>query len=78
MSETIKSVLPKNLQFVYSGESVANKLLKYLKQTEKQNIKCNSGNVNYFVTDFTQKFDEIASNFLGRKLYDVKQVDLQI
>ena len=75
MANTIQSVLSNNIQLVYSGETVGHKLLEFLKNN---NCETSSGSpsVKFFVSDFPQKFDELGSRFLGRKLYDVQHISL--
>ena len=76
MAETIKGVVDNHLQLVFSGETVGSKLSAYL---EKNNCKNNSGSPGetlFYVTDFPQKFDELGSRFLGRKIEHVEHVSL--
>ena len=76
MAKTIQGVVDDHVQLVYSGETVGRELSSYL---EKNNCKNNSGSpgeTRFYVTDFPQKFDELGSCFLGRKMEHVKHVSL--
>ena len=75
MANTIQSVLSNNIQLVYSGETVGHRLLEFLLNN---NCETSSGSpsVKFFVSDFPQKFDELGSGFLGRKLHDVQHISL--
>ena len=76
MAKTIQGAVGNHVQLVYSGETVGSKLSAYL---EKNNCKNDSGlpeETRFYVTDFPQKFYELGSQFLGRKMKHVKHVYL--
>lgn len=74
MANTIKSVIHENTELIFSGDAVANKLYNYLLKNNLLNkISLNKKN-DFFVSDYPQKFDELASRFLGRKLNNVNHV----
>ena len=76
MANTIKTLLSSQIQLVYSGETVGHKLSKYLiKNNCKSSIDIPQS-VQYYVTDSPQKFDELGSRFLGRKLNNVMHISL--
>ena len=76
MANTIQSLLPNQIQLVYSGKTVGHKLAEYLKKKNCENSSDISQSVQFFVTDFPQKFDELGSRFLGRKLNHVTHISL--
>ena len=76
MANTIQSLLPNQIQLVYSGKTVGHKLAEYLKKKNCENCSEVSRSVQFFVTDFPQKFDELGSRFLGRKLNHVTHISL--
>ena len=47
-----------------------------LKKKNYENSLNMSPSVQFFVTDYPQKFDELGSRFLGRKLNNVKHISL--
>ena len=76
MAETIQGVVDNHVQLVYSGETVGSKLSSYI---DKNNYKNESGSIKktrFYVTDFPQKFDDLGSRFLGRKMEHVEHVSL--
>jgi len=76
MANTIQALLPSQIQMVYSGETVGHKLAEYLKKKNCENSSNVSRSVQFFVTDYPQKFDELGSRFLGRKLNNVTHISL--
>ena len=49
-------------------------LLDYLKENNLINDSSSSGNIEFYVSDFPQKFDALGSRFFGRKLIDVTHI----
>ena len=76
MANTIQSLLPNQIQLVHSGKSVGQKLAEYLMKKNCESSLDVSRPVQFFVTDYPQKFDELGSRFLGRKLNNVKHISL--
>ena len=76
MANTIQGLLPNQIQLVYSGETVGHRLAEYLMKKNCENCSEVSRSVQFFVTDFPQKFDELGSRFLGRKLNHVTHISL--
>ena len=76
MANTIQGLLPNQIQLVYSGETVGHKLAEYLMKKNCESSSDVSRLIQFFVTDYPQKFDELGSRFLGRKLNDVTHISL--
>ena len=76
MANTIQALLSNKIQLVYSGETVGYKLAAYLKKKNCVNSSDVSSSVQFFVTDYPQKFDELGSRFLGRKLINVTHISV--
>ena len=76
MANTIQALLPSQIQLVYSGETVGHKLAEYLKKKNCESSPDVLRSIQFFVTDYPQKFDELGSRFLGRKLNDVTHISL--
>jgi glutamate racemase len=76
MASTIQSVLSDNIQMVFSGDTVGLKLSSYLRKNNLINTSSLKGNINFYVSDFPQKFDDLGSIFFGRKLNNVKYISL--
>ena len=76
MAKTIQALLPSQIQLVFSGETVGYKLAEYLKKKNYENSPDIPQSVQFFVTDYPQRFDELGSRFLGRKLNNVTHISL--
>ena len=76
MANTIQALLSNQIQLVYSGETVGHKLAEYLMKKNCENSLDVSRSVQFFVTDYPQKFNELGSRFLGRKLNNVTHISL--
>ena len=74
MANTIQSVLSSHVQLVFSGETVGQKLSRYLNENNLINTSSSGGHINFYVSDFPQKFDALGSRFFGRKLIDVTHI----
>ena len=75
MSHSIKNVINQNIKLVFSGETVGIKLIEFLKRNALIN-KHNQSSVEFFVTDYPQKFNELAEQFLDQKLNSIKCIKL--
>ena len=76
MAKTIQSSINSNVKLVYSGETVGKKLLTYMDNNSCTNNLESGGKTIFYVTDYPQKFDELGSRFLGRKMKNVEHVSL--
>ena len=76
MGKTIQEAVESHVQLVYSGETVGRELLAYLEKNNCTNDSGTLGETRFYVTDLPQKFDELGSRFLGRKMDNVKHVSL--
>ena len=76
MAKTIQGAVENHVQLVYSGDTVGNDLLSYLQKINCENSSTSFSETKFFVTDFPQKFDELGSLFLGRKLKGVQHISL--
>ena len=76
MANTIQAFLPNQTQLVYSGETVGHKLAEYLMKNNCESSLFASRSIQFFVTDYPQKFDKLGSRFLGRKLNNVTHISL--
>ena len=74
MSHIIQNVINSNIQLVFSGQTVGEKLFSHLEICNNNNNK--KSDTHFYVTDFPQKFDEIGSQFFGKKLSNVKHIVL--
>ena len=75
MAKTIQSVVDNQIQLVFSGETIGNKLQKYLNNNNCLNKK-HRQETQFYVTDLPQKFVEIGGNFLGKKINHVNHITL--
>jgi len=76
MADTIQSVLPAHVQLVLSGETVGQKLSYYLEANKLINTSSIDRNIMFYVSDFPQKFNDLGSQFLGRKLNNLTHISI--
>ncbi len=76
MHNVIKSILPKNISLVFSGEQVTNQAKNFLSDKSLLSNKNQKSEIKYFVSDAPKKFDELASLFLGEQLKNIKHISL--
>ncbi len=76
MTKTIQGAVGSHVQLVYSGETVGSKLSAHLEKNKCKNDAESSDKTKFYVTDFPQKFDELGSLFLGKKIGNIEQVSL--
>lgn len=69
MAHKIKRYLPENVNILCQGEIVANSLADYLiRHPEIERKIGKNREINYFTTEHTEKFDSLASLFLGHPI----------
>ncbi len=74
--EKIRQYLPDGMKFVTQGNYVADSLRDYLLRHPEMDAKCTKGSsVNYYTTDTSDKFSQLASLFLQEDV-DAKQIKL--
>jgi len=76
METLIQSLVGSSVKLISSGPAVATVVNKYLIDNKIQNQTTDSHSEAFFVTDFPQKFDELGSQFLGRRLTNIKHIKL--
>ena len=72
----IQSVIGHKIKIIDSAESTAFDIKNVLKDKKILNSLNQSPNYQFYVSDLPQKFDEIGTRFLGKKLENVKRVQL--
>ncbi len=69
----IKECLPKDITLISQGKYVAESLKNYLQRHPEMEIRCKkNGSTAYYTTDSTEKFEEMATLFLGKKIEAIK------
>lgn len=76
IKKTIQSVIGSKIKIIDSAESTAIEIKSVLKEKKILNSLNQSPNHQFYVSDFPHKFDEIGTRFLGKKLENVKRVQL--
>ena len=66
----------KRIHFIGIGGIGMSGMAEFLKNNSCQNMGKSKPKNKFFVTDFPQKFDELGSRFLGRKLENVQHISL--
>lgn len=69
----IRKYTPKNIQILAQGEFVAESLKNYLERhSEIEGKTSKSGKIEFLTTENTEKFDSLASQFLGKEVQSSK------
>ena len=76
MEKLIQSLMGESVKLISSGPGVAKVVEKYLKNNKIENQSIDYHSEAFFVTDFPQKFDELGSQFLGRRLTNIYHIKL--
>ncbi len=72
----IARALGNEVKLVDAGESTAKSVCELLSATKMLNSQKSKPLYEFYVSDFPQKFNEIAERFLGRKLESVRKVQI--
>ncbi len=73
---SISRALGSEVKLVDAGEATAKSVYELLSTTKMVNPQKSKPLYEFYVSDFPQKFNEIAERFLGRKLEFVRKVQL--
>ncbi|MCL4539535.1 MAG: glutamate racemase [Bacteroidetes bacterium] len=76
LRNTISKILGSGVELVDAGEATAKAVLELLTSTQMVNRQKSRPRYEFYVSDFPQKFNEIAESFLGRKLEFVRKVQV--
>ena len=76
MANTIRGEINNHVQLVNSGETIGRNLALFLEKNNCKNYSVTPGKTQFYVTDFPQKFDELGSLFLGRKIENIEHISL--
>ncbi len=74
LKEVIAEVMGKGVRLIESGEAVALELEEKLSSLGL--LASSGGEDRFFVTDFPQKFSEVATIFLGKRIDNVSRVEV--
>jgi glutamate racemase len=72
----ISRILGADVQLVDAGEATAKSVFDLLSSNGMLNTQTAKPRYEFYVSDFPQKFNEIAERFLGRKLEFVRKVQI--
>lgn len=76
LRNTISGVLGESVELIDAGEATAKAVLELLSFSGNLNPQKSKPRYEFYVSDFPQKFNEIAERFLGRKLEFVRKVQI--
>ncbi len=76
IEQTINKIFSNKIVFVESGDAIADTIFQFMKTKQIVNMNSSPGKTRYFVTDYPQKFDDLGSQFLGKKISNVELVSL--
>jgi len=74
LGATIQKIVGSHIQLIDSGQETAKTVYEVLTKNNLHNKGSKKDDDQFFVSDIPQKFEEIASRFLGEPLKNVKQV----
>ena len=77
LSETIQKIVGAQITLIDSGLETARTVNNILKENNMYNSGLKKGEAQFYVSDIPQKFEEIASRFLGEPLKNVRQVSFE-
>ena len=75
--DAIQEVIGKNVILIDSGIASAQVVKSELSRTDLHTNSFTVGNQEFYVSDIPVKFKEVAELFLGRKIKEVKKVELE-
>lgn len=79
LKSIIQDVMGPSVRLVDSGEEIATRVQHMLEEMNLLNPENGDpGKHKFYVSDFPQKFEEIASRFLGRPLENLFKVELEV
>lgn len=76
LRNTISKILGDEVELVDAGEATSRAVLESLSASGMLNKQTARPRYEFYVSDFPQKFNEIAESFLGRKLEFVRKVQI--
>ena len=77
LSEVIQEVIGTNVKLIDSGVASAEALDKELKRMDLFAVRNFSGVQEFYVSDIPIKFKEVAELFFGRKISEIKKIELE-
>ncbi|MBN2570659.1 MAG: glutamate racemase [Ignavibacteriales bacterium] len=74
----VKEIIGNDVELIDSGSAASYVVEKYLQEKNLKNDTKNEGTYEYYVSDISPNFKEIAERFLDRKIDELKKIDLDI
>jgi glutamate racemase len=68
IENVISGEIGKNVKLINPGKSIAKEISTYFKNNDLLNTQKKNGDVEYFVTDLTDRFTKVAEMFLGERI----------
>ncbi len=65
-----------NVELIDSGVAAALVVQKYLEENNLLNNQAGKGKIDFYVSDLSSKFEEIAGRFLGNPVGEIKKIDV--
>jgi glutamate racemase len=78
LAKAIQEVIGENVKLIDSGIASAGIVKNELDRTDLHTNKYAVGNHEFYVSDIPAKFREVAELFLGKPVFDVKKVELEV
>jgi len=78
LSKVIQGVIGEDVKLIDSGSAASFFVEKYLEENDLKNDTGNEGTYEYYVSDISSNFKDIAERFLDRKIDELKKIDLDI
>ena len=76
LEDKIKKIIPANIQILSEPKIIAAKLKDYLDRRKKlENQLSKNSNIKFFTTDLTNKFEKLGSEFFGKDINKVHNIE---
>ncbi len=76
LSGVIQSSVGNNVELIDSGVAASLVVKNYLEKENLLNPQTGNGKIDFYVSDLSSKFKEIAGRFLGKPVDEIKKVDV--
>ncbi len=76
LSGVIQHSVGENVKLIDSGVAASFIVKSYLEKNDLLNPQSGKGKIDFYVSDFSAKFKEIAERFLGNPVDEIKKIDV--
>ncbi len=76
LSRVIQSSVGEQVELIDSGVAASLVVKDYLENQNLLNTQTGNGKIDFYVSDLSAKFKEIAERFLGQSINEIKKIDV--